>query len=88
MRKELTAETVTSAVASEYGVTTAQIIGNGRQSVVAEARQMVMFILGERLGFSDEHISMLTNRSRCAVLYSRKKMADLQSVDKVPQRPV
>lgn len=82
------AEFVIDVVASEYGLNTSLIKSKNRTAEVAEARQAVMLILHDYLGYSTKKIAHILSRSHPAVIYGIRRIKDLTSVDKTTQRHI
>ena len=69
-RSGLTADAVLRAAAQEFGIGAEQILGRGRTAAVAQARQVVMYLLAEELGMSPTEAGrFLSGRNHSTVLH-------------------
>lgn len=73
----MTLEDVLKAVSKEYGITVDQIKGNSRKNRLAEARQMICYILRDH---PIPEIAKVINRHRTSPHYCIEKMKGLLSV--------
>lgn len=79
---------IIDVVASEYGLKASQIKSKNRTAEVAEARQVVMLILRDRLGYSTNKIAQVLSRSHPTVIHGIRRIKELASVDKATQRHI
>lgn len=82
------AEFVIDVVASEYGLNTSLIKSKNRTAEVAEARQVVMLILHDCMGYSTNKIAQVLSRSHPTVIHGIRRIKELASVDKATQRHI
>ena len=69
-RSGLTADGVLQATAQEFGIGAGQILGRGRTARVAQARQVVMYLLVEELGMSPTETGrFLSGRNHSTALH-------------------
>ena len=69
-RSGLTADGVLQAAAQEFGIGAGQILGRGRTARVAQARQVVMYLLVEELGMSPTETGrFLSGRNHSTALH-------------------
>ena len=69
-RRSLTAEQVLEQVASHYGISGERILGRGRTAEVAEARQVVMYLLTAELGITPTNAGRFLNgRNHSTVIH-------------------
>ena len=69
-RRGLTADGVLQATAQEFGIGAEQILGRGRTARVAQARQVVMYLLVEELGMSPTETGrFLSGRNHSTALH-------------------
>lgn len=68
-------EIAISVVSKFTGITKSKILSRTREWPAVEARQFIILLLS-RDGATDESISWILNRGRCAVLKSRHNASD------------
>ena len=74
-RAEVTPERMLNAVAQQYRVTPEQILGRGRTAIVAEARQVAMFLLATQLGMTPTDTGRaLGGRNHSTVIHGVSKI--------------
>ena len=74
-RADITPEMVLDAVARHYGVSTEQILGRGRTATVAQARQVVMYLLAVELGMPPTAVGrFLSGRNHSTVLHGVERI--------------
>lgn len=77
-----TREDIFAAVSKEYGITVDGILSSSRLRHVAEARQMVMYLMFKRLNCTIAGIAEAVSRNRVTVLYGIERIGELIDVDK------
>jgi chromosomal replication initiator protein len=74
-RRRLTPEQVLNQAALHYGITVEQILGRGRIASVAEARQIVMYLLTAELGITPTDAGrFLAGRNHSTVIHGSNKI--------------
>ena len=74
-RAEVTPQQALDAVASHFGVSAEQILGRGRTATVAQARQVVMYLLSVELGMPPTSIGrFLSGRNHSTVIHGVEKI--------------
>ena len=74
-RSGLTADAVLRAAAQEFGIGAEQILGRGRTAAVAQARQVVMYLLTEELGMSPTETGrFLSGRNHSTALHGASRI--------------
>ena len=74
-RRHLTPEQVLNQAALHYGITVEQILGRGRIASVAEARQIVMYLLTAELGITPTDAGrFLSGRNHSTVIHGSNKI--------------
>lgn len=84
----LTVEIIIDAVAKGYSVTPQRILSRERTACVSEARQVVMLLLNENLGYTTVRIGEILGRGHVVVIYGLRRIRDLISIDKDTQRHI
>ena len=88
-RVELTPERVLNETARHYDVTPEQILSRGRTARVAEARQVVMYLLTADLGISPTDVGrFLAGRNHSTVIHGARKMRTALANDERSGRAV
>ena len=76
-RRDLTPAQVLVAVANHYDMTKEQILGRSRTAVVAQARQVAMYLLSEEMGMTPTDIGRaLGGRNHSTVIHGVGKIRD------------
>ena len=79
-----TPTTVLQAVASHYGLATADVRKPGRRRMISEARQVTMYILHEDLSMTYRHIAdLLSLKTHATVIRQCKAIADAPDRDPI-----
>ncbi len=74
-RADVTPEQVLDAVARFYGLSVDQILGRGRTATVAQARQVVMYLLAVELGMPPTAVGrFLSGRNHSTVIHGVEKI--------------
>ena len=74
-RADVTPEMVLDAAARHYGLSTEQILGRGRTATVAQARQVVMYLLAVELGMPPTAVGrFLSGRNHSTVLHGVERI--------------
>ena len=81
-RSGLTADAVLRAAAQEFGIGAEQILGRGRTAAVAQARQVVMYLLTEELGMSPTETGrFLSGRNHSTALHGVSRIRAVLAED-------
>lgn len=78
----MTKDEILAAVAREYDIPEKNLMGRCRIQLLAEARQMAMYILHRELHMSKSGTGRIFGRSHSSVCYDVTRIGDLLTVDK------
>ncbi len=82
-KRELTAETILSAVCQHYGVKQKDVLSKSRKQAIAQARQLAMYLCHKYTDLSYSQIGrQIGRRDHSTVLYSCDQAARRISIDK------
>ena len=74
-RADITPEQVIDAAARHYGLSVEQILGRGRTATVAQARQVVMYLLAVELGMPPTAVGrFLSGRNHSTVIHGVERI--------------
>ena len=74
------------AVTDEYNVTADEMLSNSRAHVLSEARQMLMYLLVDRMALKTIEIAAFTNRDHSTVVYAIKRITSLLEFDRITKK--
>lgn len=72
---------VEAAVLEEYGITAEALFAPGRKQPIAEARQVMMYMMRTYLEMQDKEIAAHFGKNRTGVIHSFRRIRDLVSID-------
>ena len=82
----MTKEDLLKAVTDEYNVTADEMLSNSRAQILSEARQMLMYLLVDRMALKTIEIAAFVNRDHSTVVYAIKRITSLLEFDRITKK--
>lgn len=77
---------IAKATAKEYGLEMSDLLGQNRRADISEARQVLMLLLSEKLGYTSMQIGKVLGREYTTISYGIKRVAGLADTDPATAR--